>query len=91
MACPVHGRQLRVIELFSGIGGVSYALKSLNLPNEPDITAFDINHVANAVHSFNFANKKVMTRNLSGITASDLDSYGADVWTMSPPCQPFTR
>lgn len=89
--CPVHDRQLNVVELFSGIGGVSYAFANLQLPHSPDVTAFDINHVANAVHSFNLPNKKILTRNLSGITAADVDAYAADVWTMSPPCQPFTR
>ena len=29
--------------------------------------------------------------NLEGITASALDSFKADIWLMSPPCQPFTR
>ena len=29
--------------------------------------------------------------NLEGITAGALDSFRADVWLMSPPCQPFTR
>ncbi len=29
--------------------------------------------------------------NLEGITAAALDSFKADIWLMSPPCQPFTR
>ena len=29
--------------------------------------------------------------NLEGITAAALDSFEADIWLMSPPCQPFTR
>ena len=29
--------------------------------------------------------------NLEGITARALDSFKADIWLMSPPCQPFTR
>lgn len=29
--------------------------------------------------------------NLEGITTGALDSFRADIWLMSPPCQPFTR
>lgn len=87
--CLLHGQPLTVIEFYSGIGGVSYAFR--NLTQEAAITSFDVNDVANDVHSFNFPEKKVLSRNLTGITASELEEYAADVWTMSPPCQPFTR
>jgi tRNA (cytosine38-C5)-methyltransferase len=89
--CLQHEKQLTVIEFYSGIGGVSYAFQKLNLSHAADITSLDINDVANEVHAFNFPDKRVLTRNLTGITASELDQYAADVWTMSPPCQPFTR
>lgn len=56
-----------------------------------DVTAYDINTVANKVHSFNRPGKKVEARNICSITASQMDNIAADLWTMSPPCQPFTR
>ena len=28
---------------------------------------------------------------LATLTAAELDAYGADLWLMAPPCQPFTR
>ncbi len=29
--------------------------------------------------------------NLEGVTAAALDGYGAQLWMLAPPCQPFTR
>ncbi|KAK2993761.1 hypothetical protein RJ640_025068, partial [Escallonia rubra] len=29
--------------------------------------------------------------NIQTLSAADLDSYGAHVWLLSPPCQPYTR
>lgn len=89
--CPLHSKQLKVIEFFSGIGGVSFALESLKVPTDVSVTGMDINTVANDVYTFNFPHNELLPRNLNGIKAQQLDSIGADVWTMSPPCQPFTR
>ena len=30
-------------------------------------------------------------RNLAAVAPADLDALRADVWLMSPPCQPYTR
>lgn len=85
-----HRLPRKVLELFSGIGGMSCAVKQLGLHPEPEVVSFDINEVANQVHELNFPDDKIFERNLVAVTAQELDKIGADVWTMSPPCQPFT-
>lgn len=76
---------MHVLELFSGIGGMSF---SLDFIPEKKVTAIEINDIANKVYNANFPNHKVMTRNITSLTANELDNF--DIWTMSPPCQPFT-
>lgn len=89
MQCQ-HGFPSKVLELFSGIGGMSFAVHSLKLSPSPEIVSCDINTVANEVHSFNFPGKVILQNNLAAISPEELDRIAADVWTMSPPCQPFT-
>ena len=81
---------LQVIEFYAGIGGWHYAVKKTGL----DLTvlkAVDINTTANCVYRHNFPTTKLLQRNISGLTAKELDLLSADIFTLSPPCQPFTR
>lgn len=32
-----------------------------------------------------------MQNNIERLTARQLDAHAADLWTLSPPCQPYTR
>jgi tRNA (cytosine38-C5)-methyltransferase len=77
--------KLSAIELFSGIGGYSFAIKSSNLPINI-IKAYDVNTNANQVYCFNHGLKPITT----GIDRLKAKDVVADVWLMSPPCQPFT-
>ncbi|GAX74949.1 hypothetical protein CEUSTIGMA_g2395.t1 [Chlamydomonas eustigma] len=81
-------QDFRVLELFSGIGGMHYAVKRI-LPT-CYVEAVDINTVANKVYEHNFG-ERPHTLDLNQITWDTLDSYGADMWCLSPPCQPYTR
>ena len=81
---------LRVVELFSGIGGMHCALDFVNL-NYEIIAAIDINTTANLVYSANFPNVPVINRTIEGIPVNQWEKWHADFWLMSPPCQPFTR
>ncbi|XP_064483846.1 tRNA (cytosine(38)-C(5))-methyltransferase-like [Ornithodoros turicata] len=80
--------RLRVLELYSGIGGMHYACP-------PDTTrvvaAVDVNTTANVVYKFNFPETVLLQRNVQSFKQRELDSLRIDVLTMSPPCQPFTR
>ncbi|KAI1286139.1 tRNA (cytosine(38)-C(5))-methyltransferase [Halotydeus destructor] len=81
----------KVLELYSGIGGLNYALEKLDLGIQLDVTAMDINTTANHVHSINFPNKKISDRNLLSLSPGEVDRMKLDLLAMSPPCQPFTR
>ncbi|CAH3031200.1 unnamed protein product [Pocillopora meandrina] len=81
---------LRVVEFYSGIGGMHFALKGCGFAGEVN-AALEINTTANQVYQLNFADTKLLQKNIEGITVKELDRLSADVFLMSPPCQPFTR
>eukprot|EP00897_Mesotaenium_endlicherianum_P003736 jgi/Mesen1/3390/ME000192S02555 len=82
-------KKLKVLEFYSGIGGMHYALQLAQVAAEV-VEAFDINEVANDVYEHNFGHRPNQG-NVQRLTVRQLDAYGADVWLMSPPCQPYTR
>lgn len=56
------------------------------------VAAWDINHLAIEVYRHNFpATHQPQVRLIDGLPGSELARYQADLWWMSPPCQPFTR
>ncbi|XP_023227423.1 tRNA (cytosine(38)-C(5))-methyltransferase-like [Centruroides sculpturatus] len=81
---------LRMLELYSGIGGMHFALQKACIPHAI-IGAYDINTVANDIYKFNFPHSNHCQRNIHSLTVQELDDMKADLLTMSPPCQPFTR
>lgn len=82
--------RLRVLEFYSGIGGMHYALMNSGVEAEV-VAAFDINTTANHVYRANFPDTPLCQRNINGLTVSYIEQLKADVFLMSPPCQPFTR
>ncbi|KHN80743.1 tRNA (cytosine-5-)-methyltransferase [Toxocara canis] len=85
-----HGVPLRCLELFSGVGGFHYALKE-SVAHFEVLLAFDINDVVNAVYAHNFPGTTIRQCNIQSLKADFYDNQNADLWTMSPPCQPFTK
>lgn len=83
-----HGGR-RVLEFYSGIGGMRYSLMKAQVKAQV-VEAFEINDTANDVYQHNFGHRPYQG-NIQCLTASDLDKYGADAWLLSPPCQPYTR
>ena len=92
--------KVRCIEFFSGIGGWSRALDLLFSSSSSSTcsshfvevcSAYDVNPNANAVYEHNYPNLKVSTRSIVNISTKEIDALKADMWVMSPPCQPFTR
>ncbi|KAK8767132.1 hypothetical protein V5799_006086 [Amblyomma americanum] len=80
--------KLRVLELYSGIGGMHFACR----PDRTRIAAaVDVNTTANSVYAFNFPETRLLQRNVQSLSARELDALEIDLVTMSPPCQPFTR
>lgn len=82
--------RINVVEFYSGIGGMHYALQYADIDANV-VSAYEINTTANAVYKHNFPNTKVSQNNIEAVAIADLEKLNADLWTMSPPCQPFTR
>ncbi|XP_076577523.1 tRNA (cytosine(38)-C(5))-methyltransferase [Chaetodon auriga] len=81
---------LRVLELYSGIGGMHYALKESGIPGQI-VAAIDINTTANQIYRHNFPDTPIWSKTIEGITLDDFNKLSFDMILMSPPCQPFTR
>ena len=77
---------LRVLELFSGLGGWSYALGARGQV----AAAYDISPAANEAYRFNHG-REPLAREIARVPAAALRAHGADTWLLSPPCQPFCR
>uniref|UniRef100_A0A182PNN0 tRNA (cytosine(38)-C(5))-methyltransferase n=1 Tax=Anopheles epiroticus TaxID=199890 RepID=A0A182PNN0_9DIPT len=80
----------RVLELFSGIGGMRMALEQAGKDFEI-ISAIDVNPIANEVYKHNFGDNTVRNGNILSLTAQKIEKLNVDTILMSPPCQPFTR
>ncbi|XP_077364443.1 tRNA (cytosine(38)-C(5))-methyltransferase isoform X2 [Festucalex cinctus] len=81
---------LRVLELYSGIGGMHYALKQSGISAQV-VAAIDINTTANQVYRHNFPDTPLWNRTIEGISLDEFNTLHFDMILMSPPCQPFTR
>uniref|UniRef100_A0A8C3AHK2 tRNA (cytosine(38)-C(5))-methyltransferase n=1 Tax=Cyclopterus lumpus TaxID=8103 RepID=A0A8C3AHK2_CYCLU len=81
---------LRVLELYSGIGGMHYALKESGISAQV-VAAIDINTTANQIYKHNFPDTTLWNKTIEGITLDVFNKLPFDMILMSPPCQPFTR
>ncbi|XP_025954451.2 tRNA (cytosine(38)-C(5))-methyltransferase isoform X3 [Dromaius novaehollandiae] len=81
---------LRVLELYSGIGGMHQALKDSCISAEV-VAAVDVNTLANEVYKHNFPSTPLWAKTIEGISLKEFDRLSFDMILMSPPCQPFTR
>lgn len=86
MTGPGERNRLRVVELYCGIGGSAAAIGSAATV----VAAVDINRKALAVYRWNFPHPTA-TATIESLSAATLQDWRADLWWMSPPCQPFTR
>jgi len=77
---------MRVLELFSGIGGWRYAMEGLG----EVVAAYDISPAACATYLHNHSQAPI-ARELAALATQTLAAHRADTWVMSPPCQPFCR
>ncbi len=78
--------RLRFLELYCGIGGCAAALGEAAAA----VAAVDVNHVALRVYRHNFSHP-VLAAQVESVPVARLRRWDADLWWMSPPCQPFTR
>lgn len=77
---------MRVLELFSGLGGWRVALGGRGAV----AAAYDVSEAANATYALNHGDRP-KPRELATISLQELAGHGADTWFLSPPCQPFCR
>ncbi len=78
---------LRALELYCGIGGFAAAVENMDVRV---VGAIDQDAAALEVYRLNFGGHAARKRDLERITADELAAYAADVWWMSPPCQPYS-
>jgi DNA (cytosine-5)-methyltransferase 1 len=79
--------QLIALELFCGIGGFAAATAGTNARV---VAALDQSRVALDVYRLNFPGHAVREKNLEQVTRTELLDVGADLWWLSPPCQPYS-
>lgn len=82
--------EYKILELFSGIGGMHSAFLYSKLPGQI-CAAMDINTVANTVYQFNHPEVKLLNNNIEKLSPKFIQSLDVNTILMSPPCQPFTR
>jgi len=77
---------MRVLELFSGLGGWRLALQARGTV----VGAYDVSEAANATYELNHGDRP-QARELAALPLAELAEHRADAWLLSPPCQPFCR
>ncbi|EIW86233.1 S-adenosyl-L-methionine-dependent methyltransferase [Coniophora puteana RWD-64-598 SS2] len=81
---------MHCVEFYSGIGGLHVALTRSSIPNAQLIRAYDWDQSACQVYTANHGPSIVSRTDISKLTANELAALGADIWFMSPSCQPYT-
>ncbi|KAF5316231.1 hypothetical protein D9619_006256 [Psilocybe cf. subviscida] len=80
---------IRVLEFYSGIGGLHLALSRSGIGSEV-VQALDWDQNACLVYNANHGNNVAKKIDISTLTTAQLASYHADLWLLSPACQPYT-
>ena len=82
-ALRATGPAMRILELFSGIGGTAAAVHG----RADVVAAVDHDRKADAVYAANWPHRREV-KNLAYVKRPWLASFQADLWWMSPPCAP---
>jgi DNA (cytosine-5)-methyltransferase 1 len=75
------------LELFCGIGGFSAAVAGAG---GRVVGALDQSPMALDVYRLNFPQHRARQADLERVSAAELADFGADMWWLSPPCQPYS-
>ena len=76
----------RAIELYAGIGGFAAAVQG----HAEVVAAYDHKVLVQEVYRANWGDH-IRPQNLQYLPVEALARFEADLWWMSPPCQPYTR
>jgi tRNA (cytosine38-C5)-methyltransferase len=97
---------LRYVELFAGLGGWSFALQQVVQAIQPSVSlvcaaALDHSDLCMAVYQHNHGRQQChpskkncntkAVKNIEDLTLEHVLAWQADVFLMSPPCQPHSR
>lgn len=77
---------MRILELYCGIGGCAAAVSGW----ADVVAAYDISRPALEIYRLNFPHS-AQARTLESLSPLELARHEADLWWLSPPCQPYTR
>ncbi len=80
---------LRVLDLYAGIGGLAAALAPAS-GVAGVAAAVDVNRRALGVYGHNFPRHPLVPAVVESLAAG-WEPWSAELWWMSPPCQPFTH
>ncbi|KAG7450810.1 S-adenosyl-L-methionine-dependent methyltransferase [Guyanagaster necrorhizus] len=80
---------VQALEFYSGIGGLHCALTRSHVPASV-IRAFDWDQNACRIYGRNYGEGIVRRVDISTLTAADLGALDAELWLLSPACQPYT-
>ena len=80
---------MKVLELFSGIGGMRAGL-TLTSDEHHEFVPVDLNEGCNSIYKDSYGDKP-LSLDIASLPVAWFTKIRADVWTMSPPCQPYTR
>ncbi len=81
--------ELRILELFAGIGGLAAAVQQIDSPQLKVTHAVDIDRDARDVYKLNFDHPYKIA-DISSLELDFFKSINANVWWLSPPCPPFS-
>ncbi|KAI8983204.1 S-adenosyl-L-methionine-dependent methyltransferase [Trametes punicea] len=80
---------VKALEFYSGIGGLHRALAQSSVRGTV-VRAFDWDQAACRVYAANYGCDVVHKVDISELEAQELASLDADLWLLSPSCQPYT-
>ncbi|KAI0297504.1 S-adenosyl-L-methionine-dependent methyltransferase [Multifurca ochricompacta] len=84
-------QSIRAIEFYSGIGGLHLALSRSSVgDNATVVRAFDWDQLACAVYTANHGPGIAHRVDITMLNADMLGPLNADLWLLSPACQPYT-
>eukprot|EP00928_Gymnodinium_smaydae_P073588 TRINITY_DN56779_c0_g1_i1.p1 TRINITY_DN56779_c0_g1~~TRINITY_DN56779_c0_g1_i1.p1 ORF type:complete len:392 (+),score=83.80 TRINITY_DN56779_c0_g1_i1:290-1465(+) len=82
--------RLRAVEFYSGCGAWSFAAREALGDQCQVVAAFDVSTTCNSVYESNHG-LRPSQKPIERLSIEELDAFNADMWMMSPPCQPHTR
>ncbi|KAF5355832.1 hypothetical protein D9756_004315 [Leucocoprinus leucothites] len=80
---------VRALEFYAGIGGLHLALQRSSVDGVV-VQAFDWDPAACQVYRINHPPEIIKKADISQLSAEQLAAYNADLWLLSPACQPYT-